>query len=93
MPESEPEGLSQDGSFELAWAINRFEALNPESLARVVADAAARIRDETLDDHTRTIYGSIWLTLRNLQLGASPAEVHQKLVEFMAMLDGDGSPG
>jgi hypothetical protein len=94
MAETEPKGgLSPDYSFMLAWTVNRFEALDPESLASAIADATARLHDESLDAVTRVAYGSLWLAIRTLQLGASPAEGHQRLVEYQALFKGDASPG
>lgn len=93
MAETEPKGLSPDDSFMVAWTVNRFEELDPESLTEAIADAAARLNDESLDVIHRVTYGSLWYALRSLQLGASPAEVHQRLVEFLGMFDRGASPG
>lgn len=93
MAETEPKRPSPAGSFMVAWDVNRFEALDEEALASAIVDAAVRLHDESLDPVTRVAYGSLWYAFRSLQLGASPAEVHQRLVEFMAMFDRDTSPG
>ena len=84
MPESEPKA---DANFVIAWNLNRFEALAPDELASVIADAEARLHDESLDATLRVGAGSIWFALRNLQLGASPAEVHQRILDFAALFD------
>ena len=77
MPESEPSGVSPDAAFGIAWTVNQFEAvaLDPKSLAAAIAEAAAWVNDESLENTQRVAFGSIWYSLRSRHLGASPAEV------------------